>query len=453
MRPASAPIVSSHAMAAEDAVLSVTESQVTGPSVTEPPVTEPPVTEPPGFGDHPGRQARLSEQMGTAWSAWRRPLAVAAVGTLVLRVVTEWIGLVSQFGVDFPHRVARTPYLLTQVWGHWDAGYYFSIAQDGYAGRHVGVGQAANGIAFAPLYPWGIKLVHAVTGRGYLSSGELLSAGALFVALAALFRLAELERGAAVAGASVLVLLAWPAAFFLLAPYPESLALALGVLAFLAVRRGRWTMAGILVAAAAMTKYYLALYVVALAFAVWEARPSGTALAARWRPDAWRLFRAIGPTVGAFGAWMVYQQVHIGDALAFERAQSRQWHRNLAAPWTLLSRTISDLVHWRFLDTSKASVVELFDFVTVVLLAAVAVWVFLRVRRSYGVILALSWCVYCFQTFLIGEVREVLALFPFFMALGMWVARHPWRERILLALFLPCSYFLIERFVRGAFAG
>ena len=90
---------------------------------------------------------------------------------------------------------------------------------------------------------------------------------------------------------------------------------------------------------------------------------------------------------------------------------------------------------------------------TVVLLAVVAVWVFVRVRRSYGVMLGLSWCVYCFESVLVGEVREVLVLAPFFIGLGMWVAGHPWRERVLLALFLPAGYFLVDRFVRGAFAG
>jgi len=379
-------------------------------------------------------------------------VVIAVAGTVLLRLVTEWIGLVGQFGVKFPHLVARTPSLLTQVWGHWDAGYYAAIAEYGYAGRHVGTGQAANAIAFAPLYPWGMKAVHAVTGLGYLAAGELVSALALCVGLAVLVRLVEVERGRSVAGATVVMVLAWPTSFFLLAPYPESLALALGVTAFLAVRRGWWLTGGILAAGAAMTKYYLALYAVALAVVVWERRREVT-LPPQWLRQGWRLVRVVGPTVAAMGAWMIYQQVHIGDALAFERAQSRYWHRDFAAPWTLFSSSVSDLVHWRFLDTSTASVVELFDFVTVILLALAAVWVFFSVRRSYGVFLALCWCVFCFQTYLVSEVREVLDLFPLFIALGVWVSGHPWRERVLFALFLPCAYFLVTRYVQGAFAG
>jgi hypothetical protein len=69
------------------------------------------------------------------------------------------------------------------------------------------------------------------------------------------------------------------------------------------------------------------------------------------------------------------------------------------------------------------------------------------------VLLGLVWCVFTFQTILLSESREVLVLFPFFAAGGLWVARHQWRERLLLFLFLPCGYFLLERFVTAKFAG
>ena len=410
----------------------------------------PPAAGAPRPASAPGPASR---RWRAAVADWARPAGVAAAGTVVLRLVSEWVGLVSQYGVTFPHQVARTPGLLTRVWGHWDAGYYVSIAQYGYPGRHVSAGQAANDIAFAPLFPALTKVVHGVTGFGYLTSSEIVSLAATWVALTVVYRLTELEYGRDVAGAAVTMVLAWPAAFFLVAPYPEALALALAAGAFVAVRRGRWATAGVLAAGATMTKYYLALLVVALGVAVWEARPEAVALRATWRRDLGRLARAVVPTVAVFGAWTVYQVVHVGDALAFERAQGRQWHRHLAAPWTLLASTVSDLVHWRFLDTSRASVVELFDFVTVVLLAVVAVVLWRGGRRSWAVVLGLAWCVYCFESFLVGEVREVLVLFPLFGALGAWVARHRWRERVALALFLPGAYFLVERFVRGAFAG
>ena len=114
------------------------------------------------------------------WTRNQHGLLIALVGTIGLRVVSEWIGLVSQYGVNFPHEVARRPSLLSEVWGHWDAVHYLSIAQYGYAGKAVGHGQALGDIAFAPLYPAGIRLVHAVTPFNWEASAELLSADRAF---------------------------------------------------------------------------------------------------------------------------------------------------------------------------------------------------------------------------------------------------------------------------------
>ena len=412
---------------------------------------------PPGPRSHRVRRTRsLRSDLANCWSANRHGLLVAALGAIGLRLITEWVGLVSEFGVNFPHAVAKRPSLLSQVWGHWDAGYYLSVAQYGYAGRTVAHGQTANAIAFAPLYPWGIRLVHAVAPFNWLASAELLSAFALFVSIAALYRLASWDGGIAVGGASIILLLVFPTSFFLLAPYPESLALAFVALALVGARSGKWLFAGLMSAGAALTKYYLVIVAVALCFEVLQQRRLGTQSGEKgepWTHDALRYAKLVGPTAAAMGAWMIYQQVHLGNPFAFAQAQSAQWNRHFGAPWTLAYRAASDLVHWRFLDTSTASVTELFDSVTVVLLAGMAIYLFMKVRRSYGVLLGFGWCVYTFETYLVGVTREVLVLAPLFVGLGIWASNRRWLERVFLVLFVPCSYFLIQRFVTGAFAG
>jgi hypothetical protein len=243
------------------------------------------------------------------------------------------------------------------------------------------------------------------------------------------------------------MLVAWPAAFFLVTGYSEALALALLAWAFVAVRRERFLVAGMLAAALWLTKYYDILLVAALAYEVWGARGSA---------GRWSLVRRLGlvvvPSVAAVGVWMAYCAHRFHDAFAFAHAQAA-WNRTFAWPWHLAWRTVLDLIHLRFLDTSVASVVELFDAVTVVALAAVAVYSFVRVRRSYGLLLVLALAVYSFETILVGETREVTTLFPFFLVLGLWAERHRWLERMAYAAFLPCAYFLIERFVTLRFAG
>ena len=82
-------------------------------------------------------------------------------------------------------------------------------------------------MAFGPLYPWAIRLVHVATGFGWVASAELWSTGALVLGLAALIHLVSGIRNGPTADATVVLLVARPTAFFLLAPYPESTALAL----------------------------------------------------------------------------------------------------------------------------------------------------------------------------------------------------------------------------------
>ncbi|HVT42248.1 MAG TPA: glycosyltransferase family 39 protein [Acidimicrobiales bacterium] len=410
-----------------------------------------------------GRSAALAERGRRLWSDWRRPLTIAVGATVLFRLIVTWIALVSADGVKFPHVVARHPGVLTQILAQWDTGYYLTIAQHGYPG-HAAAASVQTGhrafYAFGPLYPFLVAVTHDVLRFGYITSGEIVSTLGLVVALAALWKLVDLEVGRRAADGACVLLLAWPTAFFLVAAYPESVTLAAATLAFLAARRGHYVAAGVLAAAATMGKYYLVLLVVPLALEVWFApRDRESWRAGRdleWlsplRVTGARLAAVVGPTALALIAFVAYQSAHFGEALAFIHSQA-QWHRHISWPWTSIGHALSDLVHWRLLDTSTASVVELFDLVTIVLVAAAAVVAWIRIRPSYGVLLGLVWCVFTFQTILLSESREVLVLFPFFAALGVWVARHQWRERALLFLFLPCGYFLLERFVTGKFAG
>ncbi len=353
-------------------------------------------------------------------------------------------------------RCSSTRATCFEVWAHGSAGYYLSIAQHGYAGKTVRPGQSIDGIAFAPLYPWGIHLVHTITHLSWLASAELLSAATLLAALIILYRLATDALSPAVGDATMLALLAFPTAFFLLAPYPDSVALVLVLFTFLAARKGQWLLAGVFAAAATLDAYYLCILLVPIGVELWQHRQDRINhgnLPEAWGHELVRVTAVVAPMLAAMGLWMAYQQVHIGNQFAFVHAQTLQFHRHIAPPWTLFTNVGRDLVHWHFNNAGAAGVTEAMDAVTVVLLAVVTVHVFLHVRRSYGVLLGLSWCVFTFQTFLLGVTRDVLVLFPLFIGLGTWASKRRWHERALLILFVPCGYFLIARFVTGAFGG
>ena len=153
-------------------------------------------------------------------------------------------------------------------------------------------------------------------------------------------------------------------------------------------------------------------------------------------------------------ASVAYEKAHFGEWLAFVHSQA-QWHRHLSWPWTSIGHAVSDLVHWRLLDTSTASVVELFDLVTVVLLAVAAVVAFIRIRPSYGVaprprlLRASSSRPSCSPRAAKSSCSSPSS--PCWACGSHGTPRAG--ERALLFLFLPCGYFLLERFVTGKFAG
>jgi Dolichyl-phosphate-mannose-protein mannosyltransferase len=409
------------------------------------------------------RRATRTERISRLRAVAGRPLLIAVVATVVLRVITEFIALNAVYGASFPHVVARDPHVLIDVLNHWDAGYYLAIAQHGYPTAHAAglpSGSLPRFVAFGPVYPAAIWLAHAVTGIGSAVVGQLISALAMVAALAGLVHLTELDAERSRAGVAVTFLVAFPTAFFLLTDYPDSLALALAVWSFIAARHRHWVLAGLCAAGAFMTKYYLAIVVVALVAEVWQSRSSrgesdeqSRGEGGRWpRRSAVAATAVVVPTVVVAAIWMVVCSHRYGDALAFVHVQSA-WHRHVAWPWTLIAHTSGDLIHLRFLDTHTASIMELLDTVTLVGLTVVTVYTWVRIRRSYGILLALGLATFAFQNMLYNDTREVIALFPVFIGGARWVDGHPWRERVVLACFIPTGYFLITRFVTGSFAG
>jgi hypothetical protein len=131
----------------------------------------------------------------------------------------------------------------------WDAAWYQSIAFEGYRSD----GGLAN-VAFFPLYPLLIRGAALIVGDPCWAAW-LVSQGALLGALAGLHRLSRARLGDEDAARWTLVLLlAWPFAFFYAAGYTEPLFLCLAVWAFLCAERGRYWIAGVLGALAAATR-------------------------------------------------------------------------------------------------------------------------------------------------------------------------------------------------------
>jgi hypothetical protein len=176
--------------------------------------------------------------------------------------------------------------------------------------------------------------VGTALGGHWLLGAYVVSNVALVVALTVLYRLTERELSDLAARRTVLYLAVFPTAFFLYAPYTESLFLALVLGSLYAARRSAWLLAGGLGALAALTRSTGLLLVLPL---VVEAALQAREVPGPGRPR--RLARALAATglvpVGT-AAYLLYWHRTAGDALRPLELQSAQWSREGSWPWETL---------------------------------------------------------------------------------------------------------------------
>jgi hypothetical protein len=128
-----------------------------------------------------------------------------------------------------------------------DAQWFLRLATSGYS-------HTDNSAAFFPAFPLAIRIVNAVPGIGALGAGLLVANACAFGALLLLHALTRFELGDAAARRAVLFTALFPTAFFLYAPYTESLFLIASVACFWYARRDRWVWAAATGALAAATR-------------------------------------------------------------------------------------------------------------------------------------------------------------------------------------------------------
>ncbi len=224
--------------------------------------------------------------------SWRSALKWAVLSTLALRI---GLGLVmgTTWMIAKPHLPTETlasgaiydglpvpsdaPLdAILGVWVRWDAVHHLNLARLGYF-------QAPPGDSvFYPLYPALTRLTASLTGGDFILAGLLVSTVACILMLALLYRLAERHHGSETARWSVIVLAIYPLALFLIAPYSESIFIALCLAAFLAAEDRRWWLAGMAGFLAALTRPNGMLIPAGLVFLAWrQARDQSIRLISR----------------------------------------------------------------------------------------------------------------------------------------------------------------------------
>lgn len=315
-------------------------------------------------------------------------------------------------------------------WNRWDAANYVRIAQYGY--------QRVYDTAFLPLFPLLISAIaHLLGSWSYLLVGMILSNAALLGSLFVIYQLAVEVQGEQVAQRTLIYLCIFPTAFFFFAAYNESLFLLLTSGAFLAMRRQRWWLAGILGMLAATTRPAgLFLGVIYL----WELWASHESVAAA-RQKIWlRLLPILLIPLGLVG-YSVYCWMTYGNPIAFVMVQSH-WARQLAWPWQGIGVSLYELF-WNQPFGSFNEVHIILDlgatvgFIVLVILG----WRKLQLRTSYHLWLGMLLFYSLISPALVrhdalqSNQRFVLEMFPAFIILAALGVKYPRLHQALMLAF------------------
>jgi Gpi18-like mannosyltransferase len=311
-----------------------------------------------------------------------------------------------------------------------DAGWYRSIAENGYFwDPATGVGN----VTFFPLYPFLMRAL-AFSGLPLFWAGTLISHACFLASVALLQRLESSWPGPAPAPSALMTLLTFPWAFFLLAPYSESLFLALALAVFLAAFRGHWTLVAILGFLAGLTRLFGLALVPPLLLLAWAGqRPRLPAIAA-----------ALSPAFGlaSFITWLGFR---FHDPLLFMHAQQRGWGRRpgLSGLQSSLHAIVENIQQRGWLHLGPAV-----DLLVVLLLAAAVVYG-LRSRNLSGASYVGSGLVLITASgSLVSAGRYALVLFPVFGLLAAF-AQRPFLWYTYLSLSSVLQVYLIVRFVNN----
>ena len=388
----------------------------------------------------------------TLRQGWKREWILCLVIFLALRLIASFLGYMVASGPD-PEPLSSGPayiaadsllrqdrfsHLFINVWERWDTGWYLKIAAFGYA--------STDGTAsFSPLYPWLIGGLGALAGN-FLLSALLISNLAALAVFLLFYEVARVEGlTSEQAGFAVLSLALFPSSFFLFAAYTDALFLALALGAWLAARRRRWLIAGLLGGFATLTRLQGGLLMPILGL-LWLREVAGFRLL---EPNTWRKsltslrdsswLATLLPGL-AFVGWNLY--LSAAGLGSVPETLAAHWGIRTVPPWTGIGLFLS-----RLFATPRVFI----DYIDLATLAFIIVLLIFGLRRLDPILSLYAW-INLALFFMRGTPphlldsfsRYMLAVFPAFLIMAGIPSRAArltlWMISFVLQIFLLIGF-------------
>lgn len=301
------------------------------------------------------------------------------------------------------------------IWIHWDASHYIDIAKNWYQTN----GDLANFIVFYPSYPVLIKIVNYLFGNFHLSAVLTSFILSIFASIL-LYKLVILDFDNRTAYLSVWFMNIFPTAYFLQAPYTESLFLTTSLLTIYLYRKASFLQAGLSGVITSLTRVNGVLLVPVLLMETKNIKKGLITL----------LLTPLG-----FLIYLLINYLTFGEPFYFSKILSSHWYKYFTWPWI----SIQNLINFYQNQTGDYYWLFLAEALSIILLFIFTVFVYFKIRKSYGIYMLCNLILFTSTGFIMSTPRYAIILFPVYICLASIKNR--------LFLFLVSIIFLMLLFI------
>lgn len=350
---------------------------------------------------------------------------------LAIRFVVLFIAIIAASEIARGRPLDST---LPETFTHWDAVHYLRIAEVGY--RNYGEDRFL--VNFFPLYPLLIWLLQFLVGN-YLAAALLISFAGSVAAGFLLSKLAALDFGAPAARYSLLFFFLSPTAYFLAVPYTEALFAALALSSFYFARKKNWAASAFSGLLATAARWPGIMLFPALVLEAWV--QEGKDIRRAW----WLLLVPLG-----FISYLAINFFVTGSPFSFVPINEEHWYHKPVAPWDSLWTAANEYAKNPFnFGTANEHMLRVYSFV---FSAALLFAGRKKLRPSYQLFAWGSLLMLLSVTWQIGLPRYLLSIFPLFLVMGDFGARHRKLSAVLLLASFSLFVYLAHLFLKGWYA-
>lgn len=360
-------------------------------------------------------------------------LALAIIASMIIPLRSGYLG----------NELAKNVGYLTWIWANFDGKHYLNIATIGYKNFDF---------AFFPLYPFTVFLVKELIQVPLVYIAQALSLIYFLLSLLIIYKIVKIDYKDNIAILTILVISFFPLSFFYHSIYADSLFLLLSTASFYFARKSKWILAGVLALFSTLTRLAGISLILGLLLEWYIQNKDLVKEKGKFLTKFLvSIFPALLLNICGLIIYMLYLKIYHDDPFLFQKSLSAWNQENFVTPLQVLYRYLKI-----FLSVSPKLLIfwiALLEFVSFISYFILGIYIFKKIRSSYGLYMLTMILLVSFTGTLAGTPRYLLHTFPAFLGLAIIFEKYKKLKIILYLLGLILGLILTGLFTRGYFVG